>query len=85
MGSVAERLVGGVLAPAKIDGLRFGGFELDGRETAASVGAIAEWLVGTLAAGAPGVAFSSFNFNGIGTFLCNRCFRHWGNFLLFRL
>jgi len=67
--SVAEGLVGGVLAAAKIGGFRLGGFKFDRCESGASVTAIAEWLVGAEAAGAPRITLSGFELNGVGTFL----------------
>jgi hypothetical protein len=67
--AVAEGLIGRVFAAAKIGSFRFGGFESHGRKSCAFVASIAEWLVGAEAAGAPGIALASFEFNGVGTFL----------------
>ena len=47
----------------------FCGLELHGRESASSMAAIAERLVGTLAARTPKVTFAGFNLNGIWTLL----------------
>jgi len=71
VGPVAERRRGAVLAAAEIDGLGLGGFEFQRREAASLVAAIAEGLIGALAAGAPEVALSGFDGNGIGGLLWN--------------
>ena len=74
VGAVTEWLVGGVLAAAEINGLRLSGFKSDGREVCALVTAIAEGLLGATATSAPGIGFSSFEFNGEGTLLGNQGF-----------
>ena len=82
MSPVAERAIGRVLAPAKINGLRLAGLKLHWCEFAALVAAIAEGLIGALAAGAPEIAFARLDFNGIRTFLRDRRFWHDANLLL---
>lgn len=67
--TVAEGLLGGMLAAAEIDRLRFCGLVLHGSEIGAFVTAVAEGLVGALAAGAPEVAFACFHFYRIRTLL----------------
>jgi hypothetical protein len=70
-----------MLAPAELDGFGLGGLVFQRLDAASRVAAIAEGLAGASAAGAPVVAFASFNGHGIGTFLGNLRFRH-GEFSL---
>ena len=66
MGTVAEGAVAAVLASAEVDGsVLLGGVGLRGK-VAPLVGAIAERLGGTLAAGAPVVGLAGFDFDGDG-------------------
>jgi hypothetical protein len=67
--AIAHARVRGVLASAKVDGFRFCGLELHRGESASSMAAIAERLVGALSARTPKVTFAGFNLNGIWTFL----------------
>ena len=66
MGAVAEGTVAAVFAAAEVDGaVLLGG--VGGRcEVASLVGAVAERLGGTLAAGAPVVGLAGFDFDGDG-------------------
>src|SRR5690606_2925047 len=64
--AIAQRLVGGGLAGAEVEGLRFGGLVLEGGETAVLVGTVAERLLLALAAGAPVVGLAGFHGNGNG-------------------
>jgi len=72
--AVAEGRIFAVLAAAEIDGFGLGGVELHGGEVAALVAAVAEGLLGALAAGAPVIAFPSFDFHRIRTRLGNGWF-----------
>jgi hypothetical protein len=79
--TVAERRMSCVLATAKVDCFGFSGVVLYGRESGALVAAVAEGLAGAQATGAPVVALSGFDFDGIGTLLGNGWFGH-GEFSL---
>ena len=67
--TVAEGFLGSVFAAAEIDRLRFCGLVLYRSEIGAFVTAVAEGLLGALAAGAPEVTFACFHFYRIRTFL----------------
>jgi hypothetical protein len=67
--AVAKWRRGAVLAAAEVDGLGLGSFEFYRREAASLVAAIAERLIGALAAGTPEVALAGFDGNGIGGLL----------------
>jgi len=67
--TVAEGLLGGMLAAAEIDRLRFCGLVLHRSEIGAFVTAVAERLLSALAAGAPEVTLACFHFYRIRTFL----------------
>jgi FtsZ-interacting cell division protein ZipA len=74
--AVAEYGIGAVLAAAEVNGLGFGDLEFYRRHAAAFVAAVAEWLLGALAAGTPEVALAGFDFHGIRTFLSDDWFCH---------
>jgi hypothetical protein len=71
MAPIAEHRIGGVLAAAKTNGLRFGRLKFDGRHSASFVAAVAEGLGGAFAAGTPKIAFAGFDIDGVGGLLCN--------------
>jgi len=75
VGAVAENGTGAVIASAKVYGLCLGCVQFHWRSVGGFVVAIAERLVGAQSAGAPEMAFSGFNLNGIRTFLGNLRFR----------
>lgn len=65
MAAIAHGHIAGALAAAEIDGAAFFGLVFHGGEGALGlVGAIAERLAGTLAAGAPPVGMALFYFYG---------------------
>ena len=61
MRAVAHRLLGGRLAAAEVDLLGFGGVVFQRRDAGVLVGAVAERLLGRLAAGAPPVGLAGFD------------------------
>ena len=69
MATVAEGLLGGMLAAAEIDRLRFCGLVFHRSEIGAFVTGVAEGLIGALAARTPEVTFTCFHFYRIRTFL----------------
>ena len=76
MGPVAEDRMSGVFASAEIGRACLRCLKSDGCVIGDFMAAIAEWLVGAEAAGAPEIAFPGFQLDGIGAFLSNFRFRH---------
>ena len=76
MRPVAERAVGAVLAAAEINGAIFLGGVGSRCEAGSFVGAVAEWLGRTLAAGAPVIGFACFDGDGDRGFLGDDGFGH---------
>jgi hypothetical protein len=58
-----------VLASTEINGFGFSGFELYRGEFTSLVAAIAQGLIGALAASTPEVAFAGLNLHGVGALL----------------
>ena len=71
MGAVAKGRVFGVFASTEKDGLGFSSFELEWGDAGTGVGAVAEGLIGALAAGAPEIGFAGFDGSRDGGFLRN--------------
>ena len=81
MRAVAESSVAAVLAAAEVNGsILLGGVGLGG-EAAALVGAVAERLGRTLAAGAPVVGLACLDLDGDGGFLGDDWFGHFVGWL----
>lgn len=76
MGAVAKRTLAAMLAATEIDRTVLFRLKLGGPEGGSFVAAIAQGLAFALAARAPIIGFSSFDGDGIRTFLCYGWFVH---------